>query len=378
MINNYNDHLVIVFALEHYNPLGLIRSLGENGIYPVYFSIKRRQEVATYSKYISKLYRANSVEEGYRLLLKEYGHFDYEHRPIVLFSDDKSVGYFDLHYDEIKDKFICYNAGKTGRINEFMDKKKILDIAKKYGFNVLDSYVVNKGEIPVNLVYPIITKDISPNSGSWKSDVFICNNEEELKKAYEVITSPQVLIQRFVNKKNEYALEGFCINQGKEMMIVTSLTWKYLIEGYYSPYHDVIPFENKDMGEKLQKMFEEIGFEGIFEVEFLIDQDGTYYFLETNFRASAWNHTGSIAGMPLSYLWVKSTLEGKIDKKDKKNFIPFTDMSEVIDFGKRVDSGKISLAQWLLEFKQAKGTYFYDEYDPEPFKVLFEHWEEFK
>ena len=76
MINNYNDHLVIVFALEHYNPLGLIRSLGENGIYPVYFSIKRRQEVATYSKYISKLYRANSVEEGYRLLLKEYGHFD--------------------------------------------------------------------------------------------------------------------------------------------------------------------------------------------------------------------------------------------------------------------------------------------------------------
>ena len=53
-------------------------------------------------------------------------------------------------------------------------------------------------------------------------------------------------------------------------------------------------------------------------------------------------------------------------------------MSEVIDFGKRVDGGKISLAQWLLEFKQAKGTYFYDEHDPEPFKVLFEHWEDFK
>ena len=125
-------------------------------------------------------------------------------------------------------------------------------------------------------------------------------------------------------------------------------------------------------------MFEEIGFEGIFEVEFLIDQDGTYYFLETNFRASAWNHTGSIAGMPLSYLWVKSTIDGKIDKNAKKDFKPFTDMSEVIDFGKRVDSGKISLAQWLLEFKQAKGTYIYDEYDPEPFKVLFEHWEDFK
>lgn len=125
-------------------------------------------------------------------------------------------------------------------------------------------------------------------------------------------------------------------------------------------------------------MFEEIGFEGIFEVEFLIDQDGTYYFLEINFRASAWNHTGSIAGMPLSYLWVKSILNGYIDINDKKDFEEFTDMSEVIDFGKRVDTGKISLAQWLLEFKQAKGTYFYDVNDPEPFKVLFEHWEDFK
>lgn len=378
MNNQLNGHIVIVFALEHYNPLGLIRSLGENGVNPVYFSIKRRQEVATHSKYISKIYRANSVEEGFELLLKEYGHYDYEHRPILLFSDDKTIGYFDLHYDEIKNKFICYNAGRSGRINEFMDKKNILNLAKKHGFNVLDSYVVKKGEIPNGLMYPIITKDISPNSGSWKSDVFICKDEEELKKAYETITSPEVLIQRFVNKKNEYALEGFCINQGREMMIVTSLTWKYLIEGYYSPYHDVMLFNNKDMEAKLKKMFKEIGFEGIFEVEFLIDQDDTYYFLETNFRASAWNHTGSIAGMPLSYLWVKSMLDGQIDSNDKKDFEPFTDMSEVIDYGKRVDSGKISLAQWLLEFKQAKGTYFYDENDPEPFKVLFEHWEDFK
>lgn len=372
------DRVVIVFALEHYNPLGLIRSLGENGINPIYFSIKRRYEVATKSKYIKKIYRADSVEEGYKLLLKEFGNYSYDERPVVLFSDDKSVGYFDLHYDEVKDKFILYNAGKTGRINEFMDKKKILELASKVGFKTLPSYRVKNGVIPEGLEYPVITKDISPNSGSWKSDVFICNNEEELKEAFKSITSEEILIQKYVNKKNEYALEGFTINKGKEMMIVTSLTWKYLIDGYYSPYHDVMMFDNPKMEAMLKEMFKEIGFEGIFEVEFLIDQDDTYYFLETNFRASAWNHTGSIAKMPLSYLWVKSTLNGFIDPKDKKEFEPFTDMSEVIDFGKRVDTGKISLAQWLLEFKQAKGTYIYDEYDPEPFKVLFDRWEDFK
>ncbi|MBR4073270.1 MAG: biotin carboxylase [Clostridia bacterium] len=378
MDNSINGHICIVFAQEHYNPLGLIRSLGENGINPVYFSIKRRAEVATYSKYISKLYRADSIEEGYELLIKEYGHYDYDHRPYVLFSDDKTVGYFDNHYDEIKDKFICYNAGFAGRINEFMDKQRILELAKKHGFNVLDSVVVNVGEIPEDLVYPIITKDISPNSGSWKSDVFICENEQELREAYSQITSPIVQLQRFINKKNEYAVEGFTVANGSQMMIVTALTWKYLIKGYYSPYHDVTMFKDEEMGEKLRSLFEEIGYNGIFEVEFLIDEDGTFYFLEANFRASAWNHTGSIAGMPLSYLWVKSMENGYIDANDKKEFEDFTDMSEVIDYGKRVDTGKISLAQWLLEFKQAKGTYFYDEHDPEPFKVLFEHWEDFK
>ena len=118
MNNQYNNHLVIVFALEHYNPLGHIRSLGESGINPIYVSVKRRGPVACLSKYISKCHFVDTVEEGYQLLLSEYGHFDYDHRPYLIFSDDKSVGYFDQHYDEIKDKFIFYNAGKQGRIND--------------------------------------------------------------------------------------------------------------------------------------------------------------------------------------------------------------------------------------------------------------------
>ena len=52
-------------------------------------SIKRRGEVATLSKYISVLHRADTVEEGYQLLLEKYGNFDYEHRPYLIFSDDK-------------------------------------------------------------------------------------------------------------------------------------------------------------------------------------------------------------------------------------------------------------------------------------------------
>lgn len=148
MNNSYNGHLVIVFALEHYNPLNMIRAFGEQGINPVYISVKRRYEVATKSKYISKLHRVDSVEDGFLLLINQYGRLSEEtgKKPYILFSDDKSVGYFDLHFEEWKDKFITYNAGRNGRINEFMDKYEIQQCAKRHGFNVLDSYVIKKGD----------------------------------------------------------------------------------------------------------------------------------------------------------------------------------------------------------------------------------------
>lgn len=381
MNDRFNGHLCIVFALEHYNPLNMIRAFGENGIMPVYVSVKRRYEVATRSKYISRLYRVDSVEAGYNLLMTEYGS-EVEKtgkKPYIVFSDDKSVGFFDLHYEEWKDKFITYNAGRNGRINEFMDKYQIQQLAKKYGFNVLDSYVIGKNDpIPAGLWYPIITKDISPNSGSWKFDVYVCQNEQELKEAIQKIESPLIMIQHFVDKQNEMALEGYTINHGKEMQIITQMKWKYLIPGYYSPYHDVCMFSDKEMEKKLQAMFKEIGFEGVFEVEFLIDKDGTYYFMEINFRASAWNPTCKFAGMPLDYLWVKGMENGYIDPADRKDFEPFTSMSEVIDYGKRVESGMVSLAEWLRDFKDAKCVYIYDKKDRGPWDAVIENWDSFK
>lgn len=381
MNNSFNGHLCIVFALEHYNPLNMIRALGENGINPVYISVKRRYEVATRSKYISELHRVETVEIGYELLLARYGKLAAEtgKKPYILFSDDKSIGFFDLHFDEWKDRFITYNAGRSGRINEFMDKFKIQQLAHKHGFKILDSYVIGKGNpLPDNLWYPIITKDISPNSGSWKSDVYICEDEKALKEAIRKIESPLIMIQHFVDKRNEMALEGYTINHGKDMQIITQMTWKYLIQGYYSPYHDVCMFTDKEMEAKLQAMFEEIGFEGIFEVEFLIDKDGTYYFMETNFRASAWNPTCKVAGMPLGFLWIKGMENCRIDPLDRKAFEPFTSMSEVIDYGKRVEGGMVPFAEWLRDFKEAKCVYIYDKDDRAPWDEVVQNFDQFK
>lgn len=373
----WKDHLCIVMAIEHYNPLGQIRSLGEAGVKPVYIAIKGRAKIASESRYISKCHYVDSIEEGYHVLMQEYGNVakDTGKKPFLFSSDDKGVGYLDLHYDELKDKFTFFNAGQTGRINEYMDKNNILELAKKHGLNVLEAHVCKRGEIPDDLGYPVITKSISPNVGGWKSDVHICHSEKELREAYEQIEAPTVLVQKYIEKKNEYCIEGFSANNGDDVLIGIVSTYNYLLPDYYSPYMTVRVMDNDYIRNALKKMFKEIGFEGVFEVEFLIDQDGTYYFGEINFRNSTWSYACTKAGMPLPVLWAETQANGCMREDVSKKFEPFTAMVEPIDYAKRVKTGEISKAEWLKDFKEAKCCYYYSADDMKPWEICVDEWD---
>lgn len=374
----YKNHLVIVFAIDHYNPLGIIRSLGENGIRPIYIAIRHRVELGVKSKYVSKVHQVDSVEEGYQVLMENYGDvYKTGEKPFVLFSDDKSVGYFDLRYEEVKIRFITYNAnGIQGRIMEFMDKKNILDLAKKHGLNVLEPVVVDRGEIPEGLEYPIITKDINPNSGGWKSDVFVCQNEEDLITAYTKISSPVVLLQKYVDKKTEFAFEGCSVNKGQSALIAIKSTYKYAIPAYYSPFMTCESLHDEKLKASLEGMLAEIAFEGIFEIEFLVDKNDNAYFLEINFRNATWSYASTKAGMPLPYIWVKGMLNGKIDKDDYKE-VPggFTAMVEPIDYAKRIELDLSTPGEWLADFKKADCVFYYSEDDLEPFYEMVKNWD---
>lgn len=371
-----NKHKFIVFALDHYNPLGVIRSLGENGISPIFIAVKHRVDLGTKSKYLSKCHKVDSVEEGYKLLLENYGN-ETENLPFLITCDDRTTGYLDEHYDELKDKFMFFNAGEKGRIEKYMDKNTILELAKKHGLKVLETRVVNKGEVPEDLEYPIITKSISPNVGGWKSDVHICHSPEELAAAFKKIEAPTVLIQKYIEKKNEYCLDGYCAKNGEVMFHAIASKYNYLIPGYYSPYMTIMEPNDKEMKKSLEGMMKEIGFEGVYSIEFLIDSEDNYYFLEINFRNSTWSYASTKAGMPLPYLWAKSMLSGTIDEANYKN-IPegFTAMVEPVDYAKRVETGKIELADWLIDFKETNCGFYYSAEDPEPFREVIKYWKQ--
>ena len=285
-------------------------------------------------------------------------------------GDDVTISLLDKHYDELRDRFHVFNAGQTGKINAFMDKYAILELAKKHGLNVLDTIVVDRGAIPENISYPIITKSISPVIGGWKSDVHICESEEDLKNAFASIRSEKVLIQKYVDKKNEYTLEGFSIDQGESTCIPISITYNYLLKGYYSPYFTVKDADKTEVNEALAGMLKEIGFEGIFEAEFIMDNDSTLYFSEINFRNSPWSYPSAFLQMPIPYCWMDSMLKHEITLKKVPVPEGFTGMNEPVDYEKRVNGKMVSQAQWLYEFKKADVTFYYDKDDPQPYYLM--------
>lgn len=374
-MEDLKNHLVIVIALEHYNPLGQLRALGENGIHPVFIAIKHKIRMASASKWPSKIHLVESEEEGFELLLKEYGAIFEKtgYKPILTFSDDKTVTFYDQKYDQLKNKFIMFNAGEAGRITKYMRKKEIVDCARRHGVPVAPDWLVENGEIPTDIEYPVITKAFSPVEGCYKGDFHICQNEQDLVKAFSEINTEIVYIQKYIDKKTETTYEGFSYNCGKGMYVGVQTEYIYPTIGYYSPLMNVYPRVDANLQAKLNDMLEEIGFEGIWEIEFLVDWDNQLYFLEINFRHATWGYSSNVAGSPLPYLWAKAMITGKVP--EQKQFEPFIAMVEPIDFGLRVDKGVCTLPQWLTDFKRAKCTYYYNEQDIEPWNVVVHNWD---
>lgn len=350
------QHKHIVFGFEHYNPLGIVRSLGEYGIKPICIIVRGECSITSKSKYIGQLHLVESVEEGLEVLCEQYG--DCENKPFVYTSDDQVTNLLDSKYQELKDKFFFNNAGNNNRIAEFQNKHRILEIAEQYGIPVLKTHVVDRGVIPDNLEYPIITKAIISTLDDWKKDMIICKNEQELKAAYEIIRSEKVLLQKYIEKKNELCLDGVSYNKGQNVAITIASTYNYVLPDNYSPYMTVDSFDNSELETKLQQMLREIAFEGIFSIEFLVDQDESLYFLEVNFRNSTWSYASTVAKMNLPVLWANGMINPNSTIVKTEIESPFCAMVEFDDFRNRVKGKQINALCWLGDFIKAKCKFY--------------------
>lgn len=364
---NIKNHKHILFCDEHYNPLGVARSLGEYGIHPIVLTTESNVKMLKACKYVRNYHIFPNMECAYFFLLSEYGNET--EKPFVYTSDDAKTSFLDEHYEELKDRFFFFNAGKKGKITEFMNKFAISQLAQKYGLHVASSWNVKRGEIPSNIEFPVITKSISSTVGGWKNDVFICQNVRDLKEAYKKIQAPAVLLQKYIEKKNELCLDGFSCNHGKNVLYAIASKYNYLLPDTYSSYMTIFNFEDFFLGEKLNAMFREVEFEGIFSIEFLVDRNDELYFCEINFRNSTWSYAATCLGMNLPILWAKCMCrECEFNASLFTKEIPngYTALAELEDFRARVLNGKYIIYDWIKDFHKSACRFYFGKGDPKP------------
>ena len=363
-------HKHIVFAQEHYNPLGIIRSLGEQGIKPIVVLCCDRPHFLHKSKYIGTLHICNDIEEGLQIIIKQYG--DEKQKPFIYNGDDNSGLLLDKHYSELKDKFYFFNG--KGSLEKAMQKYENCLMASECGITVPKEEYLERGELPTTLKYPIMTKaSTSACGGNWKGDSFICNSPEELIEAYTKIKSRKVLVQEFIVKENELCLDGISINGGEEIYIPYGCSYYRMTPESYGNYMYFYPFKDETLLKKIQELIKLSNYSGVFCIEFLKGTDGQFYFLEVNYRNSGWSYAFTVGGFNLPFRWAVSTLDNRLYIEDfiqKESFSAINEFADIID---AVKSKRVKLETWFKECLTSDCHYYYNKKDPKPFLYYLFH-----
>jgi acetyl-CoA carboxylase biotin carboxylase subunit len=140
--------------------------------------------------------------------------------------------------------------------------------------------------------YPLILKAVAGGGGRGMR---VVRKQEELLAAYETARSeaqqafgtPDVYAERFIENPRHIEFQvlgdqhGKIIHLGERECSIQRRHQK-LIEESPSPVLD--PKVRKEMGAKVVKALQKVGYTNAGTVEFLMDQDGSIYFIEMNTR----------------------------------------------------------------------------------------------
>ena len=355
---------IIVFGGAHHNTLGIIRSLGKRG-FPVeciLHTSNLKESSLRLSKYITVLHHVDTVDEGLQLLRTKY--VSEVEKPILLFSSDAAVLAVDSCYEELKEHFFFFNA--KGKISHFMDKVNTFSIAEQCGLRLIKTWqTCANGDLPSDIQFPCLIKG-GNSTTSTKACMRICYNKEDLKM--HLNAEGDYLLQEYIEKEYEINVVGFAYNGGKNVFIssvIRKIRDEMHRQSVYMRMDKLVDYPLLDL-QVVEKFIDNLGYEGIFSVEFLY-KNGTYYFLEINMRNDGCGYFYTAAGANYPWLWVQYCLGKdvseaitKINVRTPYYLISFDDVKNMLE-------GKVSFFRWMYSLLTANAYFTFDLKDLLPF-----------
>lgn len=353
---------IIVIGGDHYNTYGIVRSLGEEGIYSdvLILGCKRKASFVIRSKYVAKGYGCETYKEAIAYLTQKSNP---DGKSIIICCSDEAEELILAHYDELKVDYIlpvCKDYRETIRL---MNKDVIALLAKQYGLLVPETWRVIDRNIPDGVNYPCITKPIT-STGGRKSDIVVCHNENELKEVVEdKKRCADYVVQDFIECEKEVSILGAVLADGevrfsgridklRTCMIGTTSFGMMVDKGLLG---DNVP--------KLEAMMRSTGYRGLFSAEFLMKED-KFYFLEVNFRNDGNIFAATASGQNLPLQYVQSVMGEKV--QNPKPVYPSFFMLEIEDV-LALYRNKVSLGKWVKDLRQVNACLVYNKKDRKPF-----------
>lgn len=354
---------VIIIGEHLYNTLGQVRCFGEMGIRPIVIWATRSVYTPAFSRYVRQFFQAMDPEDGVRLMFAQFGNKG--QRYVVSTDSDHVMSILDREYDSLSGSFCFFNAGGTGRLSRYLEKYEQCALAKELGLRVPKTWKVRSGMIPEDISFPVFAKAADSLDYHWKDLTRIIRSREELRAYYDSIPPVNVLLQDYIEKKNEMAVEGVSFHGGRELYLPIQGEYLRLPEDGFGTFKKNEAYKaGEKLKETLRQLMMNVGYSGIFETEFLVGPDDTLYYLETNFRQTQYNHALADMGANLSRVWYRSCLSGRLETDSESiRKSPSLVLNEPKDYKTYVETGKIGKWTWLKDVVKADSYYFLDRKD---------------
>ena len=231
--------------------------------------------------------------------------------------------------DEIGIKFI----GPSAKLIDLMgNKSKAKETMKKAGVPVVpgsDGLVGTMQEaiqIANQIKYPVILK---ASAGGGGKGIRIAYTEEELIKSYELVkqeakisfNDDSIYIEKFIENPRHVEIQiladehGNAIHLGERDCSVQRRNQKVLEETPSAAIDDKL---RKRMGEVAVKAVKEIGYYNAGTIEFLVDKNKDFYFMEMNTRVQVEHPvTEMVTGIDIIKEQIKIASGEKLDYEQK-------------------------------------------------------------
>jgi len=358
---------VIIWGIDNFNTLGLLRQLGnEVDLFLLVYGSKTG--CATSSRYCKSYAVAATIEDGHEYLIKHFAHEG--HKPVIITPGDEIIEYIDQKKLEFEAYFIVPGTSEPGVLTKYDNKIEMAQLARDVGMEVPLSMSCKWNTSLEDVKYPCFLKPSHITSGH--KNEFKCkkvNNRQELEKALKLVRKDSVfLLQQFIATEKEYVISGCRMNDGTTIICGTYTTLRYADDGNSS--YAVISDEVPDTIDTacIERFLERINYHGVFGFEFGLSQ-GKAYFFEVNLRNDGTSQTFFFAGANRVLAWVYDALGMDYKSICTKVMKPGTFMDELVDVS-NVWHRTISYQEWRKQRHEATYLKYYYKADMEPYRVM--------